>query len=174
VTNNKNIKFIASEFCKDSELNKISKINDETFVGLEKLEYLDLSNNNVRNISLPVLHRFFLPQTEMNTSEVTCVSKVNYFNLSSNAIYSFNFGECHSFNLTPVILCTVEISESRKNCLSVFDDNSVKMLTTAGALIYLIDECSLSQDVEGNMYVTSLIFFESRRFKNGKMQYFGT
>jgi Leucine-rich repeat (LRR) protein len=85
VTSYKKFEFIASAFRKESELNKISTIHDETFVRLERLKYLNLSNNSVRNISLAVFHSM-LRQTEMYTSEVTSFSKLNVFSLSNNAI----------------------------------------------------------------------------------------
>jgi hypothetical protein len=154
LTSNKIFEYIASNFREECELN-ISEINDEAFVGLENLKYLDLSSNNVTNISLTVFHSM-LPQTEIFRSEGTCVSKVDCLN-SSNI--SFHFGEYHSCNLTPIILRKMELSELRENNFSIFCNSSVNVLYISGALINLTGnphtyECSLSQDIYEN--VTSL------------------
>jgi Leucine-rich repeat (LRR) protein len=140
--------------------NNTSEINVEAFVGLENLKYLDLSSNNVSKISLSVFHNI-LPQNEIVTSEDTCVSLIKGMNLSNNAKHSSNLGKDYPFNLTSIILCNVEILELKENCLSIFDDNPVNVLNTSGTLINLTNntytyECSLSQDINETMNVTSL------------------
>ena len=140
--------------------NNTSEINDEAFVGLENLKYLDLSSNNVSKISLSVFHNV-LPQNETVTSEGTCVSKIKSLNLSNNANDSFRFGLYYPFNLTSIIFCKVELSELKENCLSIFDANPVNVLNTSGTLINLTDnahsyECSFFQGNNKTMNVTSL------------------
>ena len=109
----KKFEYIASDFPNQSELNT-SKINDETFVAPENLKYLDLSSNNVRNISLTVFHGIFL-QTESIRPEGICFSKVNGLNSSNNSY----FGEYHLANLTSIILRKLELSELRESKLSI-------------------------------------------------------
>jgi Leucine-rich repeat (LRR) protein len=142
----------ASDFRNEIGRN-ISEINDEAFVGLQNLQYLDLSINNVKNISLTVFHST-LPQTEMIRSEGTCVC------LNSSNI-SFNVGEYHSCNLTSIILRKMELSGLREKSFSISDNCSVKVLNNSGTLINLTGnshtyECSLSQDIYKGINVTSL------------------
>ena len=138
--------------------NNTSGINDEAFVGLETLKYLNVSSNNVSNISLSVFHNI-LPQNERVTAEGICVSEIKGLNLSNNAKHSFNFGEYFPFNLTSIILCEVELSVLKENGLSIFDANSVNVLNTSGALINLTGcaymyECSFFQGINETMTVT--------------------
>jgi Leucine-rich repeat (LRR) protein len=120
-------------------------INDEAFVGLETLKYLDVSSNNVSNISLSVLH-IILPQNERVTSEGTCVSEMKGLNLSNNVNHSFSFGEYFPFNLTSIILCKVELSELKGN-------SYIFLNLTDNARTY---NCSFFQDINKTMNVTSL------------------
>jgi hypothetical protein len=99
-----------------------------------------------------------LPQTEMISSDETCVSKVDGLN-SSNI--SFNFWDYLSHNLTSIILRKMELSELRENSLSIFADISLNVLNISGTLINLTGnphtyECFLSQDINENINITSL------------------
>jgi len=138
--------------------NDTSKINDDAFVGVENLKYLALPSDNISNIGLSVFHNT-LPQNGIVTSEGTCVSKIKGLNLSNNAKDSFNFEKYYSFNLTSIMLCKVKLLELKENGLYNFDDNSVNVLNTSGALINLTDnayECSLSQGINKTLNVMSL------------------
>jgi Leucine-rich repeat (LRR) protein len=134
--------------------NNISEISSEAFYGLEKLEYLDLSSNNITNISSFVFQDM-LHQTEVNTSESVCVSKMKFLNLAKNKIYSFNFKEYlplkNSHNIS-FKFCELKVLNLSQNCLSTLDDMSMSLLRNSTVLTYLSDnpwscECSLSQIV---------------------------
>ena len=67
--------------------NNITEISNISFRGLEQLEKLDLSNNDIEEMNPLVFHNTFTSTDRQNHQW----SKMKYLNLAQNKIRSFNF-----------------------------------------------------------------------------------
>jgi hypothetical protein len=116
--------------------NKIREISNSSFRGLEQLEELDLSNNNIEELYPLVFHN----NLDRTNGQNYQPSKLKRLNLAQNMIRTFNFEYCfplsgNSDRSTPSF--QLEYLNLSSNRLTTLDAASVKWLNQTTAVIDL-------------------------------------